>query len=272
MHKSGEATEDALAGIRIHEQWVATYRTAEAQAFYEMAFDEIVRRLNPPPDATILDAGCGSCAKSVLLAKRGFKVVAADFSASALDLAADTIRTHGLDGRITLRQGDLLKLPFGDGEFRYALCWGVLMHVPQVELALAELARVLAPGGMLVLSEGNLHSFQSGAISVARRLLRRPARGRDVRARVGVESIEETPQGTLLTRQTDVAAFTAFAATLDLRLAARIPGQFTEMYAVAPWRPAKQLIHGINRLWFRYVGLAGPAFANILFFEKRLSA
>ena len=38
MHESGEAV-DAMAGSDIHEQWVATYRTAEAQAFYEMAFD-----------------------------------------------------------------------------------------------------------------------------------------------------------------------------------------------------------------------------------------
>jgi ubiquinone/menaquinone biosynthesis C-methylase UbiE len=268
MHNSSEAV-DALAGKDIHEQWVATYRTAEAKAFYEMAFDEVVRRLDAPPDATILDAGCGSCAKSVLLARRGLKVVAADFSETALELAAQTVRAHGVEDRITLRQGDLLKLPFADGEFRYGLCWGVLMHVPQVEAALAELSRVLAPGGILVLSEGNLHSFQSRAIAVVRAILRRPARGRPVTARVGVELIEETPQGELLTRQIDVAAFAEAAQSVELRLIARIPGQFTEMYAVAPWKPVKQLIHAFNRLWFRHVRLAGPAFANILFFQKQ---
>jgi SAM-dependent methyltransferase len=269
MHESREAANDALAGASIHEQWVATYRTAEAQAFYELAFDEVVRRLNAPPDATILDAGCGSCAKSVLLAKRGLKVVATDFAPTALELAAQTVRAHGVENRITLRQGDLLKLPFADGEFRYALCWGVLMHVPEVEAALAELSRILAPGGTLVLSEGNLHSLQSYAISVARTLLRRPVRGRIVRARLGVEVIEETPQGALLTRQTDVPALATFAESLGLRLAARVPGQLTELYAVAPGKPLKRLIHGLNRLWFRHVPLAGPAFANILFFEKR---
>jgi ubiquinone/menaquinone biosynthesis C-methylase UbiE len=257
-----------MAEADIHNKWVSTYRTAEAQAFYEMAFDEIVRRLGAPKDATILDAGCGSCAKSVLLAARGFRVVGSDFSQKALDLAANTVRVHGVADRISLQREDLTNLSFADGQFRYAICWGVLMHVPDVQKALSELARVLAPGGQLVLSEGNMYSLQAVTLRVLRRLLRK-GRATVVRTPAGMEAHEETDQGKLLTRETDMSWLVAEADRLGLRLKARIAGQFTELYAVAPLQPVKRLIHIVNRVWFRHVSAAGPAFANILIFEKK---
>lgn len=79
MEANTNPNASAMGGADIHGKWVSMYRTSEAQAFYEMAFDEITRRLGAPRDAVILDAGCGSCAKSVLLAQRGFRVVGADF-------------------------------------------------------------------------------------------------------------------------------------------------------------------------------------------------
>ena len=257
-----------MADATIHEQWVSAYRTPEAQGFYEVAFDEITRRLNPAPGATILDAGCGSCAKSVLLAARGFNVVGVDFSADALTLAEGTIRHHGVEQRISLRQGDLLNLPFKDGEFSYILCWGVLMHVPNVEGALAELARVLKPGGMLVTSEANMYSLQSLSLRWLKRLLGK-GRGRVVRTPAGLVNHEKTTHGELVTRETDVAWYTAECRRLGLTRVARVAGQFTELYVVAPWRPLRRMMHAWNHLWFRFVRMPGPAVANILIFRKQ---
>jgi SAM-dependent methyltransferase len=259
---------DALAGRAIHEEWVSTYRTPEALRFYDVAFDELVRRLNPPPDATILDAGCGSCAKSVLLAERGFRVVATDFSATALELGAQVVASRGLTDRVTLRQGNLLELPFADGEFRYALCWGVIMHVPHVQQALSELARVLAPNGTLILSEVNMYSAQAVGLRSLKKVLGK-GRGRVVRVPAGLETSEETPQGMLLTRQTDMSWLVAELDRLGLTLRSRTAGQLTELYALAPWKPVRTVIHALNHVWFRHVRLAAPAFANLLIFEKR---
>ncbi len=267
MGNRPEAARDLMADSAIHEDWVSTYRTAEAQAFYEMAFDEIARRLGAPPDATVLDAGCGSCAKSILLAKRGFRVVGTDYAQSALDLAAQTLKTNGLSDRITLRREDLTTLSFPDGQFKYIVCWGVLMHVPEVQRALAELARVLAPGGVLVISEGNMYSAQSIALRTLKRLLGR-GRGRVVRRPSGIESIEEMESGTLLTRQADIAWYISELQRNGLRLRARVPGQFSELYALVPGRVLKLAIHAINSVWFNHIRLAGPAFGNIIFMEK----
>jgi 2-polyprenyl-3-methyl-5-hydroxy-6-metoxy-1,4-benzoquinol methylase len=258
----------AMADRDIHDQWAATYRSPEAQPFYELAFDEIARRLDAPADSVILDAGCGSCAKSVLLAKRGFRVMGVDFSADALSLARTTLARHGVADRVTVRQGDLLNLPFADGEFAYILCWGVLMHVPDVERALSELARVLKPGGMLVTSEANMYSLQAVAMRSLKRLLRR-GRGRVVRTPAGLVNHEQTDHGELVTRETDIAWYVATLDGLGLDLNARLSGQFTELYVIAPWKAVRRAIHAWNHFWFSAVGFARPAVANILIFRKR---
>lgn len=270
MTDRGGGTADALANATIHQKWVNTYRTAEMQAFYAMAFDEIAKRLNAPPDATILDAGCGSCAKSVLLAGRGFRVVATDFSASALDLAKDTVRAQGFEDRITLQREDLTALSFPDGTFQYILCWGVLMHIPDLQRAFSELARVLAPGGLLVISEGNMFSVQAVLLRWLKRMLGRE-RAEVRRTSAGIEYREVTDQGGLVTRQTDMAWFVEEGDRFGLDLTDRIAGQFTELYVAVPWPAAKRLIHALNSAWFRYVGFAKPAFGNILMFKKRPS-
>lgn len=268
MTQTSQGASGALADATIHEQWVAAYRTPEAQGFYVLAFDEVVRRLAAPPGAVILDAGCGSCAKSVLLAARGLNVVGMDFAPDALAMAAENLRRHGLTDRVQLKQGDLLAMPFPDGSFPYAICWGVLMHVPNVEGALSELARVVAPGGLLVTSEANMHSLQSRAMRVARRVLGR-GRGRLERTPAGLVNHETTAHGELVTRETDVAWYVAELDRLGFDLEARLPGQFTELYVVAPWKPLRRLIHAFNHFWFRWVRWAPPAVANLLVFRKR---
>src|SRR3989449_2888486 len=147
--------ENLLARPEIHQQWSRHYRTADNESFYEQAFDEILRVLNPPPGTTFLDAGCGSCAHSVRLARRGFNVRAVDFFESALAMAEGYVNSKELQDQIILGRESLLELLFPDETFDYGLGWGVLMHIPRVERAVSELSRVIKPGGTLVVSEGN---------------------------------------------------------------------------------------------------------------------
>ena len=84
----------------------------------------------------------------------------------------------------------------------------------------------------------------------------------------GLENHEQTAQGELVTRETDISWYVGECQRLGLQLTARIAGQFTELYVVAPWKPLRRLIHGWNHLWFRYVRFAGPAVANILMFRR----
>src|SRR5213076_2226800 len=93
-----------------------------------------------------------------------------DFAAPVLAEARANVARAGLEDRVSLSQGNLLTLPFADSAFRYVLCWGVLMHIPDVAGAIAELARVLAPGGTLIVGEGNMHSPDELALRLLDRL------------------------------------------------------------------------------------------------------
>src|SRR5690606_34095991 len=125
--------------------------------------------------------------------------------------------------------------PFADGTFQYAMCWGVLMHVPNLADALDELTRVLEPGGLLILSEANARSAQAVTLRALKRILGR-GRARLFQTPAGIESHEQTDQGALVTRQTDMPWLVADCARRGLRLELRIAGQFTEIYKLMPWR------------------------------------
>jgi SAM-dependent methyltransferase len=97
-----------------------------------------------PEGAVILDVGCGAGATARDLEARG-RVVSCDTSSLALDFC----RRRRLQ-RLAL--GDLQRLPFGSETADCVVALDVLEHVADDAAAIAEVARVLKPGGRLVLS------------------------------------------------------------------------------------------------------------------------
>jgi ubiquinone/menaquinone biosynthesis C-methylase UbiE len=263
-----ELVESLLARPDVHRQWSNAYRTADNERFFERAFDYIIEVLAPPAGATFLDAGCGSCAHSVRLARRGFNVRAVDFSESALGMAAAHLKAQGLEGRVTLGRETLLALTFPDESFDYVLCWGVLMHVPEVERAVAELARVLKPGGRLVISEANMNSLEAVSLRGLKRALRRE-KAEVKQTPAGIEFWKERGPGALVTRQADVGWLVRSFEGHGFKLTRRLAGQFSEAYTIFSAPALKRLVHGFNDFWFRRVKSPGLAFGNILFFEKK---
>jgi len=267
-----EAVSDpVLHRDEIHEEWEEQYLTPEMDRFYDRAFEEIARRLAAPRGARLLDAGCGYCFHAVRLARHGFKVTGVDFSESALVQARQYLEQQGLSGEIDLGQGNLLDLPFETESWDYVHCWGVLMHIPDFEQALSELARVTAKGGKLVIMENNMRSAH---VQVWEPILRgikkvlgrpRPSRKRTER---GIESWYDKPGGEMLVRMTDMDFLTRFMAKQGMTLEDRFSGQLTELYTSVPGQPLKQAIQAVNQLWFDKVGSAGAAQGNILIFRK----
>ena len=267
-NSESKLVEHLLARPDVHEKWEGGYRTAENESFYEQAFDYIMEVLRPPAGATFLDVGCGPCAHSVRLARRGFNVRAVDFSESALKMAAEYVRERGLEERISLQRESLLELSFPDESFDYILCWGVLMHIPEVGRAVAEIARVLKPGGVLVVSEGNKSSLEAVGVRGLKRLLKREK-----------ATVKETPEGVehwkvsgddaLVTRQANVGWLMKSFGERGLSVERRVAGQFSEAYTMVSAAPLKKLIHGFNSFWFRHVKSPGLAYGNILFLRKK---
>jgi 2-polyprenyl-3-methyl-5-hydroxy-6-metoxy-1,4-benzoquinol methylase len=169
-----EEVEKTLRGADLHREWETRYRTTQNARFFDMAFRHILSALNAPSCAKWLDAGCGACSHSIRLAAGGFFVVAVDFSESVLEMAEENLRASGLGERIALRRENILSLSFPDETFDSVSCWGVLMHIPDLEKAISELARVLKRGGTIVISEGNMYSLQSLLIRALRKLRGNP--------------------------------------------------------------------------------------------------
>jgi SAM-dependent methyltransferase len=111
-----------------------------------------VRRLAPEPATRILDLGCGSGALLERLAGMGYR-----------DLTGVDIRPPASGASITYRQADLdcFRLDCADGAFDLVLGVEVIEHIENPGLFLAELARLLRPGGMGLFTTPNLHSAQA---------------------------------------------------------------------------------------------------------------
>ena len=99
------------------------------------------------PGALVADIGCGRGASLPLLTRRGFAPVGLDPSPQLLAEA----RRH--DHKAALVQATAEAVPFRGGSFTAVLCECVLSITRDPHAALAEMCRILAPGGLLVLTD-----------------------------------------------------------------------------------------------------------------------
>ncbi len=103
----------------------------------------------------VLDAGCGAGVATVALAERGYHVDAIDLAPAMLELTAGFAKTNGVGHRVQTQLSAATKLPFSSGTFECVVALGLLPWVERPEAEIAELARVLKPGGYLLVSIDN---------------------------------------------------------------------------------------------------------------------
>ncbi|KAJ3034098.1 hypothetical protein HDV00_005462 [Rhizophlyctis rosea] len=111
------------------------------------------------PHHKILDIGCGPATITVSLAAlvpQG-SVIGIDF-ASAIPAAQDAVSASGLTN-VEVQEGDVYKLPFGDGEFDIVHMHQVLQHIHDPVGALREMRRVAKKGGIVCAREADFDLF-----------------------------------------------------------------------------------------------------------------
>jgi ArsR family transcriptional regulator len=118
---------------------------------------EALLRLLPP--LVIADLGAGEGASALLLAQRAKKVIAVDSSARMIEVGREQALRHGVKN-IDYRLGDMEEIPIGDGEVDVVFFSQSLHHALHPELALAEAARILVPGGRIVILDLVRHRFE----------------------------------------------------------------------------------------------------------------
>jgi len=109
-----------------------------------------------PAVGWILDAGSGPGRYAIDVARRGCRVAMFDLVGEMLQLGRDKIAGAGVSVHVTLTQGNLTALPYPDGVFDAVMSLGApLSHIPNGSdraAAIAELARVVKPGGVVLLT------------------------------------------------------------------------------------------------------------------------
>jgi SAM-dependent methyltransferase len=255
----------AFQDREIHAAWQSVYRRgALVGAFYERLRRRVVRRLRLRPGDLVLDAGCGTGEHTLRFAQLGYRCLGVDVARPALDRAAARARESGLASRVELACHALEELPLADASVDAVHCRGVLMHVPDWERALAELCRVLKPGGRIALSENNHRSVEMGVIGLARRV--RPGESRRVETPGGVEFWVERAGEAPLTRVANISCVVERLRGHGVRLAHRFASEFWDVNRFpAPLRAAAT---GFNWAWFALRLPAWPSMGNVLVGEK----
>lgn len=96
----------------------------------------------------LLDVGCGGGVLAEEFARLGPRVTGIDVSAESLEVARAHARSEGLS--IDYQAGSATGLPFDGSSFEVVSCCDVLEHIPGWERVIAEVGRVLTPGGLFL--------------------------------------------------------------------------------------------------------------------------
>jgi ubiquinone/menaquinone biosynthesis C-methylase UbiE len=125
--------------------------------------------LEPRPGEHLLEVGPGTGYYSLPVAEwlgPGGRLDVFDLQQEMLDHTLGLARGRGLDDRMAATRGDARSLPYGDGEFDGAYIVCALGEIQDQDAALRELARVVRPGGRVVVGElaGDPHMVTAGAL------------------------------------------------------------------------------------------------------------
>jgi ArsR family transcriptional regulator len=134
------------------EVWDSIRSIHVAEAQVERAID---RALGNRGLGTLVDVGTGTGRMIELFGPRASEAIGIDRSSDMLRLARAKLETAGV--RSSLRQGDMYALPLGDGSANCIIIHQVLHYAHAPADAIAEAARVLAPGGTLLVVDFAAH-------------------------------------------------------------------------------------------------------------------
>jgi len=148
----GESAAVSCCSAFYEQDWVRQL----AEDIFHPGGESLTRRtvaaMKLPQRASIADLGCGTGTSAILLASQlNLQVSAVDISAANIARAAERAESAGL--AIRLAQADVHDLPFSDREFDAALAECTFSLFSDQARALAEIHRILKPGGQLAITD-----------------------------------------------------------------------------------------------------------------------
>lgn len=144
MNKQPDEVASMFDGVAAHYDVTNDILSAGNAVLWRIA---TVKAIDAKPGERVLDIAAGTGTSSAAIAKSGAEVVALDFSAGMV--AVGRKRQPAIEFIV----GNAEELPFGDNEFDAVTISFGLRNVNRPKVALAEMYRVLKPGGRLVICE-----------------------------------------------------------------------------------------------------------------------
>lgn len=124
---------------------------AQAQAIFT---DLLITTIQAQPGQRILDVGCGTGQPAVQLAqKSGAHVTGITVSETQVAAARARAAAAGLDSSVTFDLVNAMELPFADASYDAAWAFESIFHMPSRLQAFREMARVVRPGGKIVVAD-----------------------------------------------------------------------------------------------------------------------
>jgi SAM-dependent methyltransferase len=152
---------ERVSTVPVYERLTAGYDADAGGGLFALDEPVVAEYLSGRAPGVALDAACGTGRFAEFLAQRGHEVIGVDSSPEMLALARQ--RVPGGEFLV----GELDRLPLPDDSVDVIVCALALDHVPSLEPVLAEFARVLRPGGDLVISGMHHELITRGSVMSA---------------------------------------------------------------------------------------------------------
>jgi ubiquinone/menaquinone biosynthesis C-methylase UbiE len=146
--------------VRTFFESAATEWDAMRLAYYDESVIETLADVAAvDPTHVVLDVGTGTGFVAAGLAQRSSHVIAIDNSRAMLDVAGDNLAQLGISN-VELREADLERLPLDDDSVDAAVANMVIHHAVDPAAMLAEMTRVVRPGGRVAITDAVEHSYE----------------------------------------------------------------------------------------------------------------
>src|ERR1700742_1290951 len=153
---------ERVSALTGYEQWSASYDADAGGGLFTVDEPVVAECLTGRAPGVALDAACGTGRFAKLLAGSGHQVIGIDSSPDMLAQARRRVPAS------RFHVAELGRLPLHDDSADVIVCALALVHVPQLHPVLAEFARVLRPGGDLVISDIHHEHVAWGSVIKAR--------------------------------------------------------------------------------------------------------
>lgn len=144
------------------ERLIARLESRARDTVFTKLFDKYITRLSLPPSAQVLEVGCGTGATMRLLTHRSDfsgKAFGVDQSLPFIEAARRFAQDENVGDRIDFRLGDAHGLEFAPATFDAVIAHTLISHVTEPAAVLREMARVVRPGGTVVIFDGDYASL-----------------------------------------------------------------------------------------------------------------